>query len=149
MTRRLTRRTPQLLILLDMITLWILALLSQPVEPGGVTYKFLGLPPGSLLFAVDLPLRPDQRRWTYFDLESNTWVARAEVTPHGRENFMCNECARFLPTGTQPRGPLMIGLPPEMREKIHEAFFMACHTGDCNHTLYVDAKGNVTTTPSK
>jgi hypothetical protein len=42
----------------------------------------------------------------------------------------------------------LVGLPPEMRPQIHEAFFKACRDGDCHHTLYIDGEGNVTTPPS-
>ncbi|MEW8054704.1 MAG: hypothetical protein AB2796_05265 [Candidatus Thiodiazotropha sp.] len=146
MSVKVIRRQPPLLILLDVLMLWVLALVSMPMEKRGVTYKFLGLPQGSVLFEVTLPLDPNQAHWRHFDFTKGTWIAEQDITPHGRENFMCDECAEFLPADATNTTKLMIGLPVEMSTKIHDAFFEACRDGNCGATtLYINKDGSVTT----
>lgn len=143
MMPRAGRRAPPLWILLDILMLWVLALVGMPMEERGVAYKFLGLPPDSVLFEADLPLRADQRHWRHFDFGAGKWIERKDVTPHGRENFLCNECVEFLPDGAAKPAGLMVGLPAAIRTQIHEAFFEACRDGDCAPTLYIDRSGKV------
>jgi len=147
MTVRIVRRAPPLWVLLDILMLWVLALVSVPAGKQGVTYKFIGLPVGSVLFEVDLPLDPNQSRWRHFDFTTGKWVERQDVTPRGRENFLCDECARFLPDGVMKPMGLMLALPAEMRAKIREAFFEACRVGDCSPTLYIYQTGMVSISP--
>lgn len=144
MSVRIIRRAPPLWVLLDILMLWVLALVSMPMKEHGVTYKFLGLPAGSVLFEVKLPLDPNQSHWRYFDFGKGKWVERRDVSPQGRENFLCDECAEFLPDEITKPQRLMVGLPAEMRAKIHEAFFEACSDGDCAPTLYINQSGMVT-----
>lgn len=138
------RRSPPLWILLDVLMLWVLALMAQVQAPGTVSYRFLAIPQGAVLFRVEQPLRPEQRRWSHFDFGAGHWVDSETLTPHGRENFLCEECARFLPahalTGS---AKLMVGLPAGIRARIHDAFFAACAAGDCRPTLAIDAAGQV------
>ncbi len=142
---RVARRAPPLWVLLDVLTILVLALISVPPEERGVAYKFMGLPSGSILFETNTPPKAEQRRWRHFDFESGRWIERKDITPHGRENFMCDECAEFLPEGiSKPKG-LMVGLPVEIRARIHEAFFEACSKGDCAPTLYIDKDGKIST----
>lgn len=143
MSVRAIRRAPPLWVLLDILMLWVLALVSMPMDERGVTYKFLGLPAGSVLFEVDLPLNANQARWRHFDFGAGNWIVRQDISPQGRENFLCDECAAFLPDGAAKPRSLMVGLPAEMRERIHEAFFEACREGDCTPTLYIDQSGKV------
>lgn len=148
MSVRAVRGAPPLWVLLDILMLWVLALVSMPMEERGVTYKFLGLPTASVLFEVNLPLNPNQAHWRHFDFGAGKWIERQDVSPQGRENFLCDQCAEFLPDGAAKPPGLMVGLPAEMRAQIHEAFFEACSEGDCAPTLYIDQSGKVSASPS-
>ena len=146
MNLKTIRRQPPLLILLDVLMLWVLALVSMPMEKSGVTYKFLGLPAGSVLFEVELPMNPNQSRWRYFDFGKGAWIEQQDITPRGRENFLCDECVEFLPPGAKKAATLMVGLPAGISAKIHDAFFEACRDGNCGAaTLYINQDGSVTT----
>ena len=147
MTRKRTRRAPPLWVLLDILMVCVLMLVSMPIAEQGATYKFLGLPEGSVLFEADLPLRADQRHWRHFDFEAREWAERSDVTPHGRKNFLCQECGNFLPEGTRRPEGLMVGLPAEINARIHEVFFKVCDKGDCAPTLYIHRSGTVSTSP--
>lgn len=140
---RRARSAPPIWILLDILMLLVLALISVPVHEEGVRYEFLGLPPDSVVFRVELPLDPRQREWEHFDFSAGEWVTSRTVTPHGMENFVCERCSRFLPRDADSEGQLMVGLPTGVRDRIHEKFFRACMTGNCNPTLYIDAQGTV------
>ncbi|HED12304.1 MAG TPA: hypothetical protein ENI62_01365 [Gammaproteobacteria bacterium] len=147
MSVRVIRQAPPLWVLLDILMLWVLALVSMPMEERGVTYKFIGLPAGSVLFEVNLPLDPNQTHWRHFDFGMGKWTERQDISPQGRENFLCNQCAEFLPDGVkkpQRHQGLMVGLPAGIRGKIYKAFFEACRDGDCAPTLYIDQSGMVT-----
>lgn len=147
MTARRARKAPPLMVLLDMLMLWILALLAIPSEDGGLRYEFVGMPPGAVLFNVALPLDATQQEWKSFDFSSGGWVAGTQINPYGRENFLCSECAQFLPKNTEPSKSIMISLPRGMRERLRDAVFDACQHGECARTLYIDASGDVTTEP--
>jgi hypothetical protein len=123
--------------------LWILANASLPLEPGGINYKFTGLPPDAVVFRVDRDFSVQQQRWTYFDLPSGQWRESDGVIPHGRENFLCRDCQQFLPDGLRAEGSLLISLPPAIRPMLHEAFFAACREGNCSPTLLIGSTGTV------
>lgn len=147
MTARRVKKAPPLMVLLDMLMMWILALLAIPSEDAGIRYEFLGMPPGGVLFNVDLPLDAAQREWKSFDFSSGAWIAGTQISPYGRENFLCAECAQFLPQDAKPAGAIMISLPKELRAQLRDAVFDACQHGECARTLYIDANGSVTTEP--
>jgi len=140
---RRPRSAPPIWILLDILMLLVLALISVPVHEEGVHYEFLGLPPDSVVFRVELPLDPRQREWEHFDFSAGEWVTSSTVTPHGMENFICKRCSRYLPGDADTEGRLMVGLPRDVRDRIHEQFFQACMAGNCSPTLYIDAQGMV------
>lgn len=143
---RMMRRAPPLWVLLDILMLWVLALVSVPMEKRGVSYKFLGLPSGSVLFEASIPLDPKQDYWRHFDFSRSEWILQQNISPRGRENFLCDECAEFLPEDVAKPSAMIVGLPKAMRAKIHGTFFEACQQGDCAPTIYIDQQGNVFTT---
>lgn len=142
------RRPPPLWILLDILTLCVLVMVSlPPPAEGGLRYEFLGLPADSVLFAVKLPLQSERSRWTHYSFDTHEWVTGTSITPHGLKNFLCDECALFLPTAVPAGTTVMIGMPSAIRTRIHKAFFDACTHGDCAPTLYINARGDVTFDP--
>lgn len=140
---KIVRRPPPLWVLLDLLMLWVLVLLSQPMQKQGVTYRFLGLPPGSVLFEVRGTVHGDERVWIYFDFDTQRWVEGTKITPHGRENFLCNECGDFLPGAVRRPGAIMVGIPQAVQARVRDRFFEACLAGDCAPTVYIDGEGGV------
>jgi hypothetical protein len=124
--------------------LWVLALVSVPMQENGLTYEFLGIPPESIVFEVELPLRADQQHWRHFDYAAGQWVDRTDVSPYGRENFLCEQCAVFLPGASAGTGAVLVSLSNKTAKLVRETFFDVCgKQGHCSETLYIDGKGKV------
>lgn len=138
------RGAPPLWVLFDLLMVWILALISLvPAPDAGLRFEFEGLPVEAVLFAATYPLDAGQASWTHLDRDTARWVSGPQVTPFGRENFLCADCARFVPDGLHRPEVLLVSLPSSIRARIHAAFFAACATGACRPILTVHEDGTV------
>ena len=143
MMRARARRAPPLWILLDVLMVWVLALLSMPMEEVGATYEFLGIPPGSLVFKVALPLRPDQSTWTLYDFDNEHWREQTRMSPVGRSNYLCDECVVYLSSSVDRDSHILLSLPKATAADINGIFVRACNNGDCSPKLRINGEGNV------
>jgi hypothetical protein len=141
---RARRRTPPLWILLDILLLWVMALLSLPPAKTGIEYEFRGIPEQSVVFAVDGELSPDHAVWTHLDNQGR-WVTGRDVTPFGRENYLCESCAQYLDPGVHRPQRLLISVPVGVQEDIQRAVFESCRSGTCNTRIEIHGDGSVAT----
>jgi len=141
---RARRRTPPLWILLDILLLWVMALLSLPPAMTGIEYEFRGIPDRSVVFAIDGELSPDNVLWTYLD-DQGRWVRGRDVTPFGRDNYLCENCGQYLDQHVHRSERLLISLPGEVQAKIQRVVFESCRTGSCSTRITIHSDGSVTT----
>nr|VFJ44692.1 MAG: hypothetical protein BECKDK2373C_GA0170839_100915 [Candidatus Kentron sp. DK]VFJ44844.1 MAG: hypothetical protein BECKDK2373B_GA0170837_100825 [Candidatus Kentron sp. DK] len=129
MTRELNlaRRTPQLLILLDILMLWVFALLSLPQVEPGLRYAVHGAPIGALVINGVEPVSA-----------TRAWVMEEEGPRAVRTGP-----GLALPSDTriQLDGRYVLSLPAYYVRSVGRLFSHACPDGQCEHTIHVYKDG--------
>lgn len=139
------KRTPQFLILLDILMLWVFALLSVPNKDSGLVYIPVGEPPIMDGFIIRGKISPDGI--------GNIWITeRGEITPEfnfnlsalrGRSGMQCSDGSLdcFGIFGVEHSNyPLTVYPPFGLSQSIEKLHFSACSPGLCGKKLFFDIK---------
>ncbi len=153
---KLSRRAPQMLILLDILMLWVFALLAQPVaEPDldyvlmGMNESFSGFVDGTIITSANDRAAPEAV-WVYSKGSASPQPSESWAVPPGLPNFtLGDDIAKFtrsnLPGGIQTRQNITIYFPPSMGLIIERIYYHACTKGrgQCGNEIQINPKGIV------
>lgn len=146
---RLSRRAPQIIILLDILTLWVFALLSLPTGETGVTYQPINQKAGLMDAYWVIQGSPDEPDKVWFSQGGNLRerpLLTAFKMPRGIPGIQCpdtsGECFGVLPD----QSALTFYPPAAVASALERLYFTACVANaekSCGNKVLLDVSTGV------
>lgn len=141
---RLSRRAPQIVILLDILMLWVFALLSLPTSESGIRYRLVriedGIMDNTLIVKGNDPSNPEAGWIIKGGIPEPVPWARWQV-PVGLPGLQCSDgtgqCLGNIFDGSRSQEAFIFYPPPVVTNGLEKLYYRACTSGRCSNVIYL------------